>query len=189
MTNEEALEILIKERVKRRNASDGYPTRYAEALDMAIKSLEQQPSEDMEVIQVSKGALKSRQGRFVIYDVEWLKENFYLEENLYGQPKQPCEDCISRERLLARIDEERKHLLDLKMDGAEHIIVHHARRIIEDMPSATPQPKRGKWIEDKSGIYHCSNCNEEAYWDTDYGQQRFNYCPECGSDNREEADE
>ena len=98
--------------------------------------------------------------------------------------QQPCEDCISRERLLARIDEERKHLLDLKMDGAEHIIVHHARRIIEDMPAVTPQPKRGKWIEDKSGIYHCSNCNEEAYWDTDYGQQRFNYCPDCGSDNR-----
>lgn len=51
--------------------------------------LEQQPCEDMEVIQVSKGALKSRQGRFVIYDVDWLKKNFYLEENLYGQPKQP----------------------------------------------------------------------------------------------------
>jgi hypothetical protein len=40
MTNEEALEILTKERVKRRNASDGYPTRYAEALGMAIKALE-----------------------------------------------------------------------------------------------------------------------------------------------------
>lgn len=47
-------------------------------------------------------------------------------------------DCISRTRLLARIDAERKHLLDIKMDGAEHIIVHHARRIIEDMPSVTP---------------------------------------------------
>ena len=41
MTNEEALEILTKERVKRRNASDGYPTRYTEALGMAIKALEQ----------------------------------------------------------------------------------------------------------------------------------------------------
>jgi Zn finger protein HypA/HybF involved in hydrogenase expression len=101
----------------------------------------------------------------------------------------PCEDCISRTEALRLIDEERQHLLRLNMDGAEHIIVHHARRIIEDMPSVTPQQKRGKWIEDKSGIYHCSNCNEEAYWDTDYGQQRFNYCPECGSDNREEADE
>lgn len=48
-----------------------------------------------------------------------------------------CDDCISRTALLAKIDEERKHLLDLKMDGAEHIIVHHARRIIEDMPTVT----------------------------------------------------
>ena len=53
--------------------------------------------------------------------------------------QQPCEDCISRTELLARIDAERKHLLDIKMDGAEHIIVHHARRIIEDMPSVTPK--------------------------------------------------
>jgi len=50
--------------------------------------------------------------------------------------QQPCEDCISRTALLEKIDEERKHLLDLKMDGAEHILVHHARRIIEDMPVA-----------------------------------------------------
>lgn len=57
--------------------------------------------------------------------------------------QQPCEDCISRTRLLARIDEERKHLLDIKMDGAEHIIVHHARRIIEDMPPVTP---KARWI-------------------------------------------
>ena len=53
--------------------------------------------------------------------------------------QQPSEDCISRTKLLSRIDEERKHLLNLKMDGAEHIIVHHARRIIEDMPSVTPK--------------------------------------------------
>lgn len=48
-------------------------------------------------------------------------------------------DLISRTELLERIDDERKHLLDLNMDGAEHIIVHHARRIIEDMPAVTPK--------------------------------------------------
>lgn len=64
-------------------------TVYVERKDI-LKLLEQQPCEDMEVIQVSKGALKSRQGRFVIYDVEWLKKNFYTtEEKIYGQPKQP----------------------------------------------------------------------------------------------------
>ena len=53
------------------------------------------------------------------------------------KPQQPCEDCISREEALRLIDEERQHLLRLNMDGAEHIIVHYARRIIEDMPSAS----------------------------------------------------
>ena len=62
-----------------------------------IKELEQLPSEDTEVIKISKGAVKARQGRYVIYDVEWLKKNFYTtEEKIYGQPKEPCEDCISR---------------------------------------------------------------------------------------------
>lgn len=59
-----------------------------------------------------------------------------MADNFETQPTDA--DCISRAELLARIDAERKHLLDIKMDGAEHIIVHHARRIIEDMPSITP---------------------------------------------------
>jgi hypothetical protein len=28
---------------------------------------------------------------------------------------------------------------------------------------------------------YCSNCEGEAYWDTDYGQQLFSYCPNCGA--------
>lgn len=74
---------------------------YIIALKMAIEALEQQPSEGAEVIKVSKGTVKARQGRYVIYDVEWLKKNFYAtEEKIYGQPKQPCEDCISRGAVL-----------------------------------------------------------------------------------------
>ena len=53
--------------------------------------------------------------------------------------QQPCDDCISRTEALRLIDEERQHLLRLNMDGEEHVIVHYARRIIEDMPSVTPK--------------------------------------------------
>lgn len=28
--------------------------------------------------------------------------------------------------------------------------------------------------------WHCPNCEEETYWDTDYGQQKFRYCHNCG---------
>ena len=46
---------------------------------------------------------------------------------------EPCEDYISRKALLAEIDKERDWLLNHNMYAAEHIVVHHARRIIEDM--------------------------------------------------------
>lgn len=85
------------------------------AIDLAIKALEQQP--------------KTETHGSTYGGVSW--------GGTY-KSQQPCEDCISRTELLSRIDEERKHLLDIKMDGAEHVIVHHARRIIEDMPSVTP---------------------------------------------------
>lgn len=40
----------------------------------------------------------------------------------------------------------------------------------------------GKWVMGKKyKVYHCSNCMEEAYWDTDYSQQLFRYCPYCGA--------
>ena len=43
------------------------------------------------------------------------------------------DDYISRKELLAEIDKERDWLLNHNMYAAEHIVVHHARRIIEDM--------------------------------------------------------
>lgn len=41
--------------------------------------------------------------------------------------------------------------------------------------------RSGKWIKGKNSFYYCSSCNHEAYWDTDYGQQLFDYCPYCGA--------
>ena len=114
MTKEEAIKILSKVTLAYEIGKVTITQKEInEALDMAIKALEQTE------LNPSYNSVKTE-----------LKL---------------CEDCISRKRLLARIDEERKHLLNIKMDGAEHIIVHHARRIIEDMPPVTPQPK-AEWI-------------------------------------------
>ena len=56
---------------------------------------------------------------------------------------------------------------------------------ISSMPAADVQPaKRGEWVNPKSvgnGFIYCSVCRNEAYWDTDYGQQLFDYCPYCGA--------
>lgn len=51
------------------------------------------------------------------------------------------------------------------------------------------------WVRKKDGyVYACSVCGNDAYCDTDYGQQLFRYCPYCGArmidfEERDEDDE
>lgn len=51
--------------------------------------------------------------------------------------------------------------------------------------------QNGKWINfidevgEHNDIKMCSSCKKQAYWDTDYGQQLFDFCPYCGTDMRE----
>ncbi len=74
---------------------------------------------------------------------------------------------------------------------------YHEREIvlqaIEESPTFNAIPMvRGEWKRGRDfssypggsfigDAYYCSNCEEEAYWDTDYGQQLFDYCPNCGA--------
>ena len=55
--------------------------------------------------------------------------------------------------------------------------------LIDEMPTADVQPvKKGKWLHLNSDSFiFCSECKHEAYWDTDYGQQLFDFCPYCGA--------
>lgn len=150
-----------------------------------IKTLEKQPSEDTEVIKVSKGAVKARQGRFVIYDVEWLKKNFYVtEEKIYGQPKDPCENCISKEAALNTLDYIDKVLND---DRTVERYKELLQECYEDLPSVTLSRSKGKWIhwtDDYKDYVTCSCC--------EYGEEgevllsdKTPFCPICGADMRE----
>ena len=86
MTREEAIKIFNTVLVL--GKCDCPKKEIEECLKMAIKALEQQPSEDEKVIRISKGTLKARTGKYVIYDVEWLKTHFNTTEAMfYGQPK------------------------------------------------------------------------------------------------------
>ena len=74
------------------------------------------------------------------------------------------------------------------------------REMIDMMPTIDAVPVRhGKWIkgsdtkrikENRYGVlfdaYYCSACESEAYWDSDYGQILFYYCPNCGARMDEE---
>jgi len=96
-------------------------------------------------------------------------------------------DYISR-------DELRKHLADCMtaefFDSDMKKAVVGIDVYVENMPASDVQPvKHGRWfhLTDESIVY-CSECNSEAYWDTDYGQQLFDYCPYCGAKMTKDGD-
>lgn len=52
-------------------------------------------------------------------------------------------------------------------------------------PTDVPDFPVGKWIDANPMTGRlgkvCSCCENEAYWDSDYGQQLFGWCPWCGA--------
>ena len=89
------------------------------------------------------------------------------------------DDLISRAAALDAIDHERDVLIEEKRLGAEHVVVHHARRLIEDLPTVDAAPVvHGRWVyeHDDPVLLPCSVCGYQVY--------RYNnthYCPECGA--------
>ena len=65
-------------------------------------------------------------------------------------------------------------------DGQEHDGVT-LQSIIDKMPTIELQRKTGHWINIRAGnIADCDQCGVR-------GRAWMNYCPVCGSDNREET--
>lgn len=42
------------------------------------------------------------------------------------------------------------------------------------------EPKKPFQNENNYHFWTCPTCKEEIYWDTDYGQEKFKHCTECG---------
>ena len=127
MTNEEAkaqLEV-TRECMRVKGAND-----IAEALDMAIKALEQQPN-----------YLKKRDENYVHYNVEWLLKNWQMELDILSDGKiKPCEDCISREAVIDIINFEDEWLFDAKSHNADTKIAFSGLKSkVKDLPSVTPK--------------------------------------------------
>ena len=62
---------------------------------------------------------------------------FLLELRSYREL--PLDDLISKSALLSKIDEEREYLKARGQLGAEHILVHNFRDLVENAPSALPE--------------------------------------------------
>lgn len=97
-------------------------------------------------------------------------------------------DFISRSELLAEIDQERKRHIDSGNYGAEHLMVHSLRRLVEEAHAVDAAPVvHGRWIEKQEAtswcdddvfvFYECSVCHDQ---DGIYSD-KFSYCPNCGA--------
>ena len=86
MTREEILRALEQEPCEK--CCNGNQEEKAKLCQKSYIAGMEHNCENEEIIKVSKGALKARTGRYVIYDVEWLKTHFNTTEaKLYGQPQ------------------------------------------------------------------------------------------------------
>ena len=190
MTREEAINVLNDYDINfERNTAE----EIAEAHEMAIKAIRTIPSEDEKVIRIKKGTLKARTGKYVVYDVEWLKTHFNTTEaKIYGQPS---EDCISREALNNAISGltywhfENDRLITGGGGSKTETVykVDDVTRLTHILPSVSSQPKTGRWVL-SGGYWRCSECKEKALLKFDkskggyneYGPVKSNYCPKCG---------
>ena len=136
----------------------------AEWLKDYERLLGQEPCED-EYIKVPKMALKYRTAGMVAYNAEWLKNHFDIERAVICGAQEPCEDAISRQVVLDKIE-----LVELK-DGQSFYCI--SPEDIETLPSVNSQ-QTGHWIDldEKSAICSCCNRNNTLYGD---------FCKWCGA--------
>ena len=140
-----------------------------------IFDIKQQPSEEEKVIRIKKGTLKVRTGRYVIYDVEWLKTHFSTTEaKIYGQPN---EDCISRKAAIDALwkalheyedKTENQFLKSKELDVADwfqhRIFVQNMsdidRQTILNLPSVAPQSEER--TEERTETHECDCISRQA---------------------------
>ena len=100
-------------------------------------------------------------------------------------------DLISRAAALDALDNERKVLIEQERFGAEHVVVHHAWRLIEDLPAVDAAPVvHGRWVKmtgmmppEYHGHYECSECqwHMKGLRNSWTREEELAYCPNCGA--------
>ena len=104
---------------------------------------------------------------------------------------EPCEDAISRQRLLNDLKElivvwGKYPVMAEPIKGIGTAIGYAAA-----IPSVTPERKMGKWIlleECANAGYYCSECRKRVVKEGWSGTvKKIKFCPNCGADMRKES--
>ena len=121
--------------------------------------------------------------------IHWL---IGVLENAPTIEPEPCEDAISRQRLLNDLKElivvwGKYPVMAEPIKGIGTAIGYAAA-----IPSVTPERKMGKWImleECANAGYYCSECRKRVVREGWSGTVRkIKFCPNCGADMRSEAE-
>lgn len=154
-----------------------------EAVEMAIKALEPKPYEKFES---AKDHIYKLAGDYKCWDNRLTKDE--AVELCHILEQQPCEDAVSRKTVLNTLNR-----MDSVLDEGRTVETYKELLIAcyNDLPSVTPAPKKGKWIDtdvtllNRQGyIVHeviCSECNGISYF-RKMGNKYIgaNLCPNCG---------
>ena len=99
-----------------------------------------------------------------------------LEMAIEALEQEPCEDCISREEAINKINTLIAEYIPLMPTG--WTLPLNIARTINELPSVTPQQSTGHWMHPyKSDIAcECSECHIQIPITKD-----FKYCPNCGA--------
>ena len=112
-------------------------------------------------------------------------------------------DCISRQAAIDALDvlcQEHRYRIPGKRETysqyneAWQDALDRAEGAIFNLPSAQPERKKGKWIEEDDGwdgvYWRCSECDGAfCLVDGTPKENEYNFCPNCGADMRGEDDE
>jgi len=134
-----------------------------------IKALEQQPCDDMEEIREIMSCDADAETKCkMISNILTVKPHYFNE-------KKPCEDAISRQTLQTELENcEVVNVRDENDNFIEYYNADTVDSILRNLPSVTPQPKIGHWINDDGDNAICSCCNRLNHL---YGT----YCKHCGA--------
>ena len=113
------------------------------------------------------------EARAIIEDLPSAQPTFDARDTQYNLPIGT--DCISRQ---AAIDTLENTKTAISENGERYIAKQNAIMRIDALPSA--QPKRGKWILDRSGAYCCSECMEPCATYV-MMKPRDKFCKMCGA--------
>ncbi len=125
-----------------------------------------------------------------ISDEAYKKLTSYLDELPSAQPEL-CGDVVSRNAIVQKLNKMDRYVsaelrlcdTDKKFPQNEVFIVDDVYEgIVEQLPSAQPERKKGTWTKDAS----CPFCGFQPWYERDI--HTLSFCPNCGSDMRGEAE-